>query len=105
MRVVVLVLSLAAIAAVTPAASSESETGAAEAAAPSPTEPADTQVVCRHERLTGSRVPTRRICKTMAEWNKADRGRGSGAMTDNPGVTMRPGTGLPSEGAPRTPGN
>jgi invasion protein IalB len=100
MRAVIVALVAVSAAAIAPARADD-----APAPAQADSTAGDAQVVCRIERLTGSRIPTRRVCKTQAEWNKMDDEQTSGAMTDNPGVMVRPGHGMSGEGAPRTPGN
>ena len=32
-----------------------------------------TQIVCRNERVIGSRLSTNRVCRTRAEWAEANR--------------------------------
>lgn len=64
----------------------------------------DEELICQIQPPTvGSRIGSRKVCKTRAEWSRSERG--SGAVTDNPGVNVHAGRGLPSEGGSRVPGN
>jgi hypothetical protein len=99
MRTVIAVLAAVSAIALAPAWAEETPAPA------TPAQSANSEVICHTLRLTGSRIPTRRVCKTQSEWNQMEAEQTSGAMTDNPAVTMRPGRGLPAEGAARTPGN
>ena len=42
--------------------------------APPPAAASSEKKVCRSDHVVGSRVPTKRTCRTQAEWDKLDRG-------------------------------
>lgn len=98
----VIVPAAAALFLLASAAHAQTEGAAQPAAEPAP--PVADEAVCRIEPpVIGSRLGARKVCKTRAEWSASERG--SGSVTDNPGVNVHAGRGLPSEGAARTPGN
>jgi hypothetical protein len=66
-----LILSLAAIALAGPVqANNQTAPGKSDPPSAETTETSQNRVICKKERITGSRLGSREICKTEAQWNQ-----------------------------------
>jgi hypothetical protein len=68
MKVLMLVLTTASLAAAPTAAGAQAQSTTATTAAPDPNE-----VVCEREEVTGSRLAHRKVCMTRSQWQDTRR--------------------------------